>query len=237
MLQLLQRGEDPRKIRILDIRPPSRPDIISGAQDVDFIKVDISDAASVDAAFKQPWPTTSDSTEPEITIFHTAANIRFYERHPALLPRSTKVNVNGTQNIVDAARAIGATVLVQTSSGSVGVRSNRFYLWPWETAPKYFVQVLNDDDTLLPKHHEDFFSNYAASKIVGERIVRKANGTPSGKGVLRTGCIRPGNGIFGPGTCSRSSIPLYILIMRQGAIFSAGLTWYGSKIRLGFTTS
>lgn len=211
---MLQRGEDPRKIRILDIRPPSRPDIISEAKGVDFIKVDISDAASVDAAFKQPWPPTSDSTAPEITIFHTAANIRFYERHPALLPRSTNVNVNGTQNIVDAARAIGATVLIQTSSGSVGVRSNRFFLWPWETAPKCFVQILNDDDTLLPKYHEDFFSNYAASKIIAERIVRKANGSPSGKGVLRTGSIRPGNGVFGPGMhLSTYSTSLYMLMI------------------------
>jgi len=29
--------------------------------------------------------------------------------------------------------------------------------------------------------------------------VRSADGTPSGPGVLRTGCIRPGNGIYGPG--------------------------------------
>ena len=31
-----------------------------------------------------PWPTTEDDSsdnEPETTIFHTAANIRFYERN------------------------------------------------------------------------------------------------------------------------------------------------------------
>jgi len=109
------------------------------------------------------------------------------------------VNVDGTQHIVNAACVIGATVLIQTSSGSVAVRSNRFWLWPWEKEPKYFIQVLNDDDNLVPRRHKDFFSNYAATKIVGERIVRKANGMPSGSGILKTGCIRPGNGIFGPG--------------------------------------
>lgn len=204
MLHLLQRGEDARKIRILDIRPPSRPDLSVGdAQDVDFLQVDISDVDAVEAAFKKPWPASSDgigSAEPEITVFHTAANIRFYERHPALLARSAKVNINGTRNIINAARSVGTTVLIQTSSGSVSVRSNRLWLWPWESEPKYFVQVLNDDDNLIPGRHEEFFSNYAATKVVGERIVREANGTSSGSGILRTGCIRPSNGIFGPGT-------------------------------------
>lgn len=192
-----------KRIRILDIRSPSRPDLLTGdARDVQFIKVDISDASAVDAAFHALWPPTSSApgdAEPEITVFNTAANVRFYERHRALLPRSAKVNINGTQNIINAALSIGASILVQTSSGSVGVRSNRFWLWPWEKQPKYFVQILNDDDNRLPKRHEDFFSNYAATKIVGERLIRRANGALSGKGLLRTGCIRPGNGIFGPG--------------------------------------
>jgi len=170
---------------------------------VEFLEVDISDARAVDTAFHASWPFISSASchaEPEITIFHTAANIRFYERHPALIPRSAKVNIDGTQNIINAALSIGATILVQTSSGSVAVRSNCFWLWPWEKEPKYFVQVLNDDDNLLPKRHEDFFSNYAATKIIGERLVRKASGSSSGEGILRTGCIRPGNGIFGPGS-------------------------------------
>jgi nucleoside-diphosphate-sugar epimerase len=192
-----------KRIRILDIRPPYRPDLTTGsAKDVQFFKVDISDAEAVDAAFQAQWPSTSSdpgNAEPEITIFHTAANIRFYERHLSLVPRSAKVNVNGTQNIIRAALLVGATVLVQTSSGSVAVRSSRFWLWPWEKEPKHFVQVLNDDDSRLPKRHEDFFSNYAATKLVGEGLVRKANGTPLAKGILRTGSIRPGNGIFGPG--------------------------------------
>jgi len=193
-----------KRIRILDIRPPSRPDLLTGnAKDVQFFKVDISDASAVEAAFQAPWPSSSSAPgdpKPETTIFHTAANIRFYERHPALLPRSAKVNVDGTQNIINAAISIGASVLVQTSSASVAVRSNRFFLWPWEKEPKYFIQVLNDDDSHIPKRHEDFFSNYAATKITGERLTRKTNGSLSGRGLLRTGCIRPGNGVFGPGS-------------------------------------
>jgi nucleoside-diphosphate-sugar epimerase len=206
VLHLLARGEDPRCIRILDIRPPTRPDLKQGkAKDVAFFRVDISDAQAVDEAFKAPWPTplTGEIHRPILlTIFHTAANIRFYERHQSLLYRSAKVNIDGTQHIIDSARAIGASVLVYTSSGSVAVRRSRFWLWPWETRPPQFVQILNDDDELLPKKHEEFFSNYAATKIVAERAVRKAdNSSSSGSlgGVLRTGCLRPGNGVYGPG--------------------------------------
>jgi nucleoside-diphosphate-sugar epimerase len=199
VLHLLQRGEDPFAIRVLDIRLPTRRDLTSGlAKDVQFLKVDVSDMDAVVAAFKAPWPE-SVTTSSEITIFHTAANIRFYERHTALLHHSTKVNVGGTLNVIKAAKAIGASALIYTSSGSVAVRRSRFWLWPWETQPKFFVQVLNDDDNLIPKRHEDFFSNYAVSKIAAERLVRDSDGTPSGSGVLKTGCIRPGNGVFGPG--------------------------------------
>lgn len=61
------------------------------------------------------------------------------------------------------------------------------------------MQVITDDDGILPKKHDEFFSNYAVSKLRAERAVREADGSKSGDGILRTGCIRPGNGIFGPG--------------------------------------
>ncbi|KAG2033949.1 3-beta hydroxysteroid dehydrogenase/isomerase family-domain-containing protein [Suillus americanus] len=201
IIQLLQRGEDPKKIRILDIRPPTRSDLRTGlAAQVAFFQVDISHAKAVDDAFQAPWPDCNPSeTVPEVTVFHTAANIRFYERHLALLPRSSKVNHEGTRNVINAARSIGVTVLIYTSSGSISVRRSRFWLWPWEKHPKYFVQVINDDDNLIPKYHDHFFSNYAASKVLGESAVRAADGSRSGEKTLRTGCIRPGNGVFGPG--------------------------------------
>ncbi|KAJ7625003.1 hypothetical protein DFH06DRAFT_1229551 [Mycena polygramma] len=198
VMQLLERGEDPRRIRVVDIRSPARHDLRTRARDVQFIQADVSDAAAVDAAFNAPWALT-ENPPPPITVFHTAANIRFYENSVSLLPNSAKVNVIGTQNIIDAARAIGATAMVYTSSGSVAVRSSRFFLWPWETEPPAFVQAINEDEGLIPKRHYDFFSNYAVTKIDAERRVRAADQTPSRDGVLRTGCIRPGNGVFGPG--------------------------------------
>lgn len=197
-MQLLERGEDPKRIRVIDIRPPARYDLKTRGKDVHFMQADVSDAAAVDAAFNAPWPL-DECPAPPITVFHTAANIRFYENSVYLLPNSSKVNVTGTQNVINAARAIGVTALVYTSSGSVSVRSTRFLLWPWETEPPSFVQAINEDDAIVPRRHHEFFSNYAVTKMDAERRVRAADKTPSLEGVLRTGCIRPGNGVFGPG--------------------------------------
>jgi nucleoside-diphosphate-sugar epimerase len=176
----------------------------------------VSDGEHVQAAFSAPWPPSYDDDDPEefsaaaaeITVFHTAANIRFYERDQRLLHLSDRVNVEGTRHVLEAARATGASILIYTSSGSVSVRRTRLWLWPWEQRPKFIVQTFkDDDDSRLPAHHDEMFSNYAASKLKAERLVRVADGTPLGSGkvwgqqrrVLRTGCLRPGNGIYGPG--------------------------------------
>ncbi|EJD05372.1 NAD-binding protein [Fomitiporia mediterranea MF3/22] len=205
VVHLLQRGEHPRRIRVLDIRSPTRQDLTTGAARlVDFRICDISDEDAVHAAFSAPWPESNEndgSEDPdEITVFHTAATIRFYERVWSLVPFSAAVNVRGTQHIIDAARSIGASVLISTSSGSISLQRSRFWLWPWEEAPPYFVQIIDDDDKLIPKHHENFFSNYAYTKRLGEALVRGADKLPSKRGkILRTGSIRPGNGVYGPG--------------------------------------
>ena len=168
------------------------------AQQVAFLQVDISDTAAVSEVFKAPWPDAEG--ELGVTVFHTAANIRFYERHIGLLPRSNKVNYDGTINVINASKEIGANTLIYTSSAAVSVRRSRFWLWPWEKRPAHFIQVYKDDDTHLPKQHDHFFSNYAVSKILAEKVVRAADKSPTNRShTLRTGCIRPGNGVFGPG--------------------------------------
>ncbi|KAJ7598665.1 NAD-P-binding protein [Mycena floridula] len=200
VVYLLKRGEHPNRIRIIDLRPPTREDLTTGlAAEVQFLQVDITDAKAVDAAFSAPWPKSSSEPSPEITVIHTAANIRFYERHSKLVEKSAEVNIGGTQNIINASISIGASALVYTSSGSVSIHSQSFLLWPWQKEPKLFVQAINDDDELIPKQPHGFFSNYALTKSLAERRVRNSDKLPSGSGVLRTGCLRPGNGIFGPG--------------------------------------
>ena len=230
VLHLIARGEDPRRIRILDIRRPIRQDLLEGpAAQVDFCQVDISNAAAVEEAFRKPWPTLHDGPEPELTVFHTAAIIRFYERDESLQHFSDKVNLFGTQNVVAAARKAGASTFVYTSSGSVSVRSTRFFRWPWEGVPEFFTQPVSDDDAQVPKQHEHFFSNYAHSKWKAEQFVRAADRSPSAgstNGVMRTGCIRPGNGIYGPGGdlmldpyMHRKSTPSWIFDILQSFIY------------------
>jgi nucleoside-diphosphate-sugar epimerase len=199
VLHLLHRGESPANIRILDLRRPTRPDLKEGqASLVDFVQCDISNSDSVYSAFLAPWPSDADTNAP-LTVFHTAANIRFYERHPALLLRSAHINIGGTQNVIDACRAAGASVLIYTSSGSVAVRNTRFLLWPWEKSPERFVQSFSDTDKEMPSAHDEFFANYAYTKIKAEELMKAADGTTTNGVTLRTGAIRPGNGVYGPG--------------------------------------
>ncbi len=124
-----------------------------------------------------------------------------------LSPLSSRVNVQGVQNVLNAAREAGVTVFISTSSGSIGIRRLRLWRWPWEwfeeTLPD-LVQPL-DDGINVPLEHGYFFSNYAYTKRLGEALVRSADKIPTGpqtssnRKVMRTGCLRPGNGVFGPG--------------------------------------
>ena len=200
MNHLIVRGEDPKNIRILDIRAPTRSDLTQGpGKLVEFIQTDVADEASVVAGFTKLWPLEA-SQDADITVFCTVANIRFYEKHTALLPLSAKVNVTGLENVIKGSLACGATILISTSSGSVGVRSTKFLLAPWESQPKFFTQVLRDDTEESMRPHSTFPSNYAYTKMIGEVRVLAADKSPgTGGKILRTGAIRPGNGVYGVG--------------------------------------
>lgn len=110
-------------------------------------------------------------------------------------PRCAKVNVEGTQNILVAAKAAGADILISTSSSSVGVRKPHLWPAPWQRYGKYYAQVFGDKTKGLPEKKDEFFSNYPYSKWTAEQFVKDADE----KGGMRTGSIRPGNGIYGGG--------------------------------------
>lgn len=200
MNHLLTRGENSKNIRILDIRAPTRSDLTHGpGKLVEFVRTDVTDEESVIAGFTKPWPPTA-LQDADITVFCTAANIRFYEKHPALLPLSLKVNVIGLENVIKGSLACGATILVATSSGSIGVKSTRFLLAPWESEPKFFTQVLQDNTKETARPHHTFFSNYGYTKMIGEvRVLAADKSSVAGGKILRTGAIRPGNGVYGIG--------------------------------------
>ncbi|XP_049384755.1 3beta-hydroxysteroid-dehydrogenase/decarboxylase-like [Solanum stenotomum] len=122
-------------------------------------------------------------------VFHMAAPDSSINNHKL----HYSVNVQGTQNIIDACVELKVKRLIYTSSPSVvfdGVTG-----------------ILDGDETLpYPAKHND---SYSATKAEGEALVMKSNGT---KGLL-TCCIRPSS-IFGPG--DRLLVPSLVAAARAG---------------------
>lgn len=209
VLQLLQRGQSPESIRVLDFCPPTRPDLTQGpAAAVDFVRADISDASSVRAGFAKPWPSAAVAGLP-LTVFHVAAALRVADRALAFWERSSRVNVDGTANLLAAAREAGADVFVATSSAGVAVRPVPFLSLSQALGCGCgrgrgrgrggrggrggMVQFCDEQDFEHPvRPHDEFFGNYAHTKALAERLVCGAD-APG----FRTGCLRPGNGIYG----------------------------------------
>ena len=220
VLQLLARGQPPESIRIIDFRAPDRDDmrrrlasVNADADAVDrvgFVQADISSAVSTDGAFAQSWGLPRLHDLP-LTVFHTAAVIVPADRSELEAGFCEAVNVAGTHHVLDAARRVGADVLVSTTSASISIRPVGLWPPPWRLFslssrawPQHFWQVLDDADVgqpLRPRH--DFYANYPASKATAERLVCGANGER-----LRTGCIRPANGVYGHPTDNTVGGPL-----------------------------
>ncbi|CAG8922573.1 unnamed protein product [Penicillium salamii] len=188
---LLARGEDPKAIRILDVVSP----VQFLKQGVSWTKTDITDKLAVTTAFEEPWP--SYVAQLPLTVYHTAALIRPQDRLKCFLPLSSKVNIDGTRIVLQAAQAAGATVFIWTSSGSTRLRSPTFWIPPWTRHPKRIVQVLSDSTPPT----DQFFGNYAETKHQAEQIVQAAD-SPG----FRTGCIRPTNGVYGTGGESKTAV-------------------------------
>lgn len=157
----------------------------------EYIKTDITSTDSVKAAFSAPWPSSAKNAP--LTVFHTAAIIRPHERSKLLYERCSKVNVDGTANIIAASKEAGADMLVATSSGSIALRPIQPWIAPWTKFPGRFFQLYDESDAYASERpHEEYFANYAVSKARAERLVMKANGEG-----LKTGCIRPASGVYG----------------------------------------
>lgn len=194
VLQLLERGQPPETIRIVDFQAPHRTDMLTGAAArVDFRKTDISSVESTRAAFGAPWDGSASRLP--LTVFHTAAVIIPSARSELVSDFCESVNVRGTQIVLAEARKAGADVFISTSSASISIRPVEFWGRPWRLGafPRYYSQMLDEADFFQPiRPHEEFFGNYPASKAKAERIVCRANGKE-----LRTGSIRPANGVYG----------------------------------------
>lgn len=205
VLQLLQRGQSPESIRIVDFQKPHRADQLTGpASSVDFIKTDISSFESTQAAFHAAWHPSVAKLP--LTVFHTAAVIVPSGRSKLVSDFCDSVNVRGTEHVLSAARGAGADVFVSTSSASISIRPVEFWVppWKWTSWPRYYWQLLDEADFFRPiRGHDEFFGNYPASKAKAERIVCAGNSTE-----MRTGCIRPANGVYGHPTDNTVGGPL-----------------------------
>ncbi|TPX31474.1 hypothetical protein SmJEL517_g05188 [Synchytrium microbalum] len=167
--QLLARGE--KHVYVLDLKPSNN--IPKGTQ---FVECDITDYGSVKKAL--------DNRSIQV-VYHVAAIIRFMDEFPEQLPVSMKVNVKGTENVIEACRELSIPILVQTSTSHVCVGK--------DLNPIFYGNE-NLPYTTKP------FNNYAKTKALAEQATLAANGTAlSNGGVLSTGSIRPTSTIYGRG--------------------------------------
>jgi nucleoside-diphosphate-sugar epimerase len=138
-----------------------------------------------------------------LTVFHTAAIILASDRSEFLYEFPDRVNVNGTENVMAAAKSAGADVFSYTSSASISIRPVEPFVFS-AAEPKNFAQLLDERDFYDPvRDRSDFFGNYPISKAVAERIVCDANCES-----FRTGAIRPANGVYGNPTDNTVGDPL-----------------------------
>jgi len=139
---------------------------------VQTIQADISSKESVDAAFEISKPTI---------VFHVAGVVpngqARYSAAKSVHERTFNVNVNGTKNILDAARKNGCESFVYTSSCTV-ISDDLKHDYPLM-------------DETVPTGHASLA--YGSSKAAAEKLVLAANGPE-----MSTCALRPAT-IIGPG--------------------------------------
>ncbi|KPI38225.1 uncharacterized protein AB675_1195 [Cyphellophora attinorum] len=202
---LLWRGEDPQAIRILDIVAPTRPE----ATDLNFIKTDVADDESVEAAYNAAWPERVRNQP--LTVFHCAAKIYVADASLRYLDKYVPVNVDGVRFSMEAAKKTGCDCFIATSSSSVSLLSTNW----WSIAgPTNYIQLRPNSEPLLELDSDEFSNCYQYTKVLMEDLVSKAN-----EEGFRTGIIRPGHAIYGHGTNNDNSVTWRNLRMK------GGITW------------
>lgn len=212
------RGEDPAAIRIVDLALPRRREVADN--NIDYIPTDVSNYEAVLDAFEKPWP--SQVQKLSLTVFHCVAYLSTFDRLPDMLPTYVKVNINGTENVLSAARAVGASCFISTSSSSIGIKPPSYLPWPWQRRGKNTWQLIpNAEPLALDQPLQDFAACYVWSKAQAEIMVCKAS-NPEADFV--TGVIRPGHAIYGHG--GKSNPPrLWRSPLTQTVENSSSLTW------------
>jgi len=197
---LLMRGEDQASIRILDLSPPKRKEVTD--YNINYIQTDVSDPEAVKKAVNATWPDRTKSLP--LTVFHCVGYINPCDRVSDFLGPYIKVNIHGTENVLKAAQAAGASCFIATSSASVGLKPPTYFPWPWQRWPKDVWQFIpNAEPSTLTGPLESYGSCYAWSKAQAENLVLQSNNPSAG---FLTGAIRPGHAIYGHGVENSSSL-------------------------------
>ncbi|CEH19215.1 C-3 sterol dehydrogenase/3-beta-hydroxysteroid dehydrogenase and related dehydrogenases [Ceraceosorus bombacis] len=174
---LVGRGE--KRVVNVDVRSPDQHSLSTSITGSSFEKGDITNKESLALLFA--------SLKPNV-VYHTAS---------PLADSSSKqvyelVNVQGTQNVIEAAQEAGVKKLVFTSSASVIFDG---------------TDLVNADERL--PYPQRVFDEYSTTKARAEQLVLLANGEKN----LKTCAIRPA-GIFGPG--DRQALPGFFKVLASG---------------------
>ncbi|KAE9986068.1 hypothetical protein BLS_000001 [Venturia inaequalis] len=167
--QLLESYPD-LKATVLDIHKPAS--WTSPSPNVSFIQADVTDGLQVLSCFESAKPTAVIHTAGYVTVGSARHN-----PNKEIRTRTYNINVNGTKNVLEAAKAVGAGTFIYTSSCTV---------------------VMDDKTRNHPNENEGAQTGHATliygqSKTEAEALVLAAN-TSS----FRTTALRP-SVIFGPG--------------------------------------
>jgi nucleoside-diphosphate-sugar epimerase len=226
---LLDNDVLPAAIRILDLRPSTRSEVIKN--NIAFFTTDVTSKESLHDAFTASWPT--EVADFSFTIIDCVAMIGPADRKEIMVDPYVRVNIEGTKNVLAAAQELhksqGRTypmVFVATSSGSISITPPTYFQTPFSPAwfrtvfsgapPPDFCQFVPNGEP--PQHHllsdiASFGSCYAFSKARAEYYVRQAHDSDQR---FLTGCIRPAHAIYGHGVENTNSLS-YDYLRRGGS--------------------
>jgi len=155
------------KVRVFDIVPIDRAIPVDLRDKVEFFQGDITNLEAVQKA-----------CEGVDVVFHNAVFMCFHQRLKSQAEFCEKVNVTGTQIVVEACRLMNVKMLIFTSSAHATM------------GPR--LPSLDMDERVPFATRNNAFNHYCWTKAEAEQTVRKACSSS-----LKTAAIRPCSGIFG----------------------------------------
>lgn len=167
--RLLERGET--KIRLFDILPTNP---FAGDARIEYVRGDVT-----------KYDDVSKACEGVEVVYSTFAIIRFMDRleHQAAL--SYKINVGGSENVLEACRQHNVRILVVTSSSHA-------------TTDEHSLPRLLRDESSPYVMRETAHNHYGWTKAAADVLCLQANGSTKQDGTaLRVAIIRPCSGVFG----------------------------------------